>query len=407
MTQNPVARSTATLPHHSSHGIPRPAVYNPDPRELYPGPRNRLFLALKSTVPSEVDWALPRLVLASFDHAEAFKLETWIDSVAALQYWPERWLEELEKEATLLEVREGRVGAARDVLAVVPEWTKNQPIETRAVHSLLVLRNASFIGGNAKLICRAAFLAFVNRFFALPLPLLLNLSLRSPEPFAHILVILQSVLPYLGQYPNTQRILTITLPAVLVETRDVGMLHHIFPLIISALALPGLPPPPDSLTLHLLYLLTLTPPMSILELTLDLLVSLTLQPTHARQILALPGFPAHLRSLVILLEHSARQVPVSREAPPSTQGVLLRNPASEAILAEEASRRRTLERDVAARKMELFGGGGVAIEVGDKPPALSPSVRSALFAMGEPRRSITWCVSSKAFLPPNRCRVSC
>jgi chromatin structure-remodeling complex subunit RSC9 len=343
-------------------------------------------------VPSEVDWALPRLVLASFDRADAFKLETWIDSVAAFQYWPEKWVEELEKEAALQEVREGRVGAARDVfvLGAIPAWTRDEAVEMRATHSLQVLRNASFTGNNAKLICRATFLGVLERFFALPVPFLLEISLRSPEAFAHILVILQSIIPSLTPFPRIARILTTVIPALLVETRDVAMLHHLIPLLISSLTLPNLPPVPDSLAQHLLYLLTLTPPPNILEYTLDLLISLTLQSAQARQILSLPTFPAHLRTLVMLLEHGARSLQATREAPIGLQGAVHRNPASGAILAEAASRRRTIERDAAGKK--LYSGERVLVDVGDKPPQLAPSTKAMLYNMREPRRSITWYV---------------
>jgi len=391
MTHVPLNRPVAGLPHQSSSTHrPNRSPYSPDPRELHPGAKNRLFLSLRSTIESEVDWALPRLVLATFDHSEHFRLETWVDSVGALQQWPELWLDELEREAALNDVRNGLInGAKRLILGVIPEWINDPSVEARAINSLLILRNASFVGNNSKIICRATFLAFLARFFALPIPFLLEITLRSPEAIHHILVILQSILPHLQPSPPVHRIFTIILPNLLIETRDMAMLNLLLPLINSSFALSNLPPLLDALLPHLLNLLTLQQPAPLLELTLDLLISLTLQQPLTRSILSLPSFPAHLRTLVMLLEHGARPTQASWEAP-GTNSLTVRNPAGGAVQAEEASRRRAMEKGKAQKNMEIFGGPGVMRDVGDKPPSLGISMRNKLYALPEPGRSIAW-----------------
>ncbi len=66
------------------------------------------------------------------------------------------------------------------------------------------------------------------------------------------------------------------------------------------------------------------------------------------------------------------------------------NPASAAWRAEEASRRRAAEREIAQKKMEASVGSGELRETGDKAPTLSPVIKAKLYQMAEPMRSITW-----------------
>ncbi|WWD15672.1 hypothetical protein CI109_100094 [Kwoniella shandongensis] len=411
------SRPIAPIPHHSSqhpshsHSAPqqpRWTPYHPSSIELHAGARNRLFLAIRSTIDEEIDWALPRLVVASFDQPEAFQLETWMDSVSVLKEWPERWLDGLEKEATVAEIRAGRLeeefGEERSnkrqrrklvnqALGALPEWSNDPIIETRATNSLLVLRNASFTTSNAKIICRTSFLSFLDRFFSLPIPFLLEVMLRTPEPFHHILTIVQSIFPNLSQIssPQVTRIFGEVFPRLLVETRDQAMMGNLLPLVISGMTISNLPPPPTELITHLFRQLVIRPSSgNILELTLDLLISFSLNPIHARTILSQPDFPAHLRSLVVLLEHRAQPKTRSWENDLGNPGTIYRNPAGEAVRAEFASRRRAIERDIAQRNMEVFGGRGVLSEVGDKPPAMSEMVKKKLYAMREPARSIQW-----------------
>ncbi|KAK4688428.1 chromatin structure-remodeling complex subunit RSC9, partial [Tremellales sp. Uapishka_1] len=392
------SRPIANLPHHSTPHTAQPPAprtlhsspYNPDPRELHAGPKNRLFLALRSNIATEVDWALPRLVLASFDQPELFRLEVWVDSVNALREWPEKWLVELEKEAALKLLRDS--GEAHPALGNVPEWTRDKALEGRAINSLLIIRNASLVNNNAKFICRASFLSFLVRFFSLPQDFLLELTMNTPEAFHHLLTILQAIFVYLPIPTPTlfTDILSTTLPALLLETRDATILNLLIPLCISALTIPSLPPLPELLIPHLLNLLTLRPSFPTLEVTLDLLISLTLQPNYARQILALPNVPGHLKSLALLLKYNGKPKTASWDPPHYLVGRTLRNPASGVIAAEEASRRRARERELAQQQMEVFGGPGVFKTVGEKAPILGHSTKAHLFQMHEPRRSITW-----------------
>jgi chromatin structure-remodeling complex subunit RSC9 len=386
-------RPIANLP-HQPHPPPthqrsqNPSPYSPDIRELHHGPKNRLFLALRSSIPTEVDWALPRLVVASFELNDTFKLDQWLNSVAALTEWPERWLGELEKEAALAVVRKRGRG---EMLGVLPEWTRDEALEARAVNSLLVLRNASLTPGNAKTISRKPFLAFLERFLSLPSSFLLDLSLRSPEPLLHVLTLLQSIFSHLRPpSPKMLNILSSTLPLLLLETRDLAMLDALLTLAISALSLKTLPAMPPPLLPYALHLLTLRPPGSTLETTLDLIISLTVSAAHARALLSLPSFPAHLKSLVLLLDHSAIRRAGYWDPPRTELGHIGRNPAGALVRAEAASRRRALERDTAQRNMELYGGGGVIKDVADEAPIISDAIKRSLYDMPEPQRSINW-----------------
>ncbi|WVQ78240.1 hypothetical protein IAT38_000323 [Cryptococcus sp. DSM 104549] len=415
------SRPIAPIPHHSRPPAPRPRTpYTPVPQELHAGARNRLFLALRSSVESEVDWALPRLVVASQDDAnrDMFRLEAWVDSVAALSEWPRKWLEGLEKEAAVFEMRAGRVGVD-DVdgvegaggeegralkrrkmelaLGVMPEWVNDPLVEQRATNSLLVLRNASFTEPNAKLITRPVFLSFVEEFFTLPIEFLQHVILRSPEPVHHILTIVQSIFPYLRpDLPGVKVVFGQVFPRLLIETRDLAMMVNLVPLIIYAQLLGALiPPPPADLIPHLLQLLVVRPssltsqPSPMLELVLDLLISLSSNPTHARTILSLPEFPHHLKSLVALLEHEGRASNAAWNAPRAHTGVLYSNPASASVKAQQATARREAQRVWAQRNMQE-GGRPVYTEVGDSPPALSEATKQRLYGMKEPDRSIAW-----------------
>ncbi|WVO16992.1 hypothetical protein L204_104678 [Cryptococcus depauperatus] len=405
---HPPGRPIAPLPHHHLHHSSRITPYTPSPAELYPGPRNRLFLALRSSIPSEVDWALPRLVIASFDYPERFKLETWVDSVGALREWPSKWLEGLEKEAVIFEIKAGRLefgeGSEIDVgeratkrqkrdlaLGAMPEWENDPVVEKRATNSLLVLRNASFTATNAKIICRASFLSFLDDFFALPLPFLQHILLQTPEPIHHILTMIQSIFPYIRpEIPGIKRIFGCVFPKLFVDTRDSAVMNEILSLMIMGQTIPNIPLPPKELIPHLLQLLVLRTPGPLLDLILDLLISLSIDARSARTILSYPSFPQHLKSLTLLLEHNSRPMPAQWDTPSSQRGKMILNPAGGAIRAEELSKRRTVERDWGQKNLEQFGGSGLVVEVGDKPPTMSEATKKKLFTMKEPARSIAW-----------------
>ncbi|WVF72352.1 hypothetical protein IAT40_007167 [Kwoniella sp. CBS 6097] len=436
------SRQIAPLPHHSqSHsqsqlrtgsGLNAPqsghhrTMYHPKPSELIMSARNPLFLSLKSGIDEEIDYALPKLVVASFDERDKFLLKYWMDSISALKEWPEKWIESLEHEAALDELRKAsrsiqgqldlEVGAEgsskkrkveiyrdqeqeRIALGSIPEWTTPPSTLQRATNSLLVLRNASFHNSNAEMLCRASFLTLLDRFFVLPISFILDLSLRYPEPVHHIFTIVQSIFPYLQPEAEVKRIFSLIFPKLLIETRDSAMIGNLLPLIISGLTVPSMPPPPTQLIPHLLQLLVLRPVQQystptassqILELTLDLLISLSLNGHNARSILSQPNLSAHLKSLTLLLEHNAQPIIKSQDAPTHTLGRSVRNPASEGVRIGTATERRKKEREVNQRQMEAYGGPGVRVEVGDRSPVLSQAVKDRLYAMPEPARSISW-----------------
>ncbi|WWC61450.1 uncharacterized protein I303_104034 [Kwoniella dejecticola CBS 10117] len=435
------SRQIAPLPHHQPQpqhqyqaqlaqgqsqqsNSSRWTPYAPNIIELYPGPKNRLFLSLRSGIGEEVDYALPKLVVASFNEIDKFKLETWVDSVSALKEWPEKWIEGLELEVASQELRKSRrqsssqskllrqqdtngatdddIQAPRELaLSVVPEWTLPQSTIDRATNSLLVLRNASFTNTNAKIICRTSFLEFLIRFFSLPTSYLLEVSLRTPEPIHHILNILQSIFPFLvpnhANDPRIQRIFNVVLPELLIHTRDQAMIQNILPLLISNLSISNnhnLFPYStlQELISHLLNLIVLRPtsPPVILDLSLDLLISLTQNTNYCKQILLSPEFSAHLKSLLALLDYDARQTQATWENPQHLTGKVIRNPAGEFVRNENSQKRRKLQRELNQRQMEIYGGPGVRVEVGEKAPALSKQIQERLYAMREPTRSIAW-----------------
>ncbi|EIW70248.1 hypothetical protein TREMEDRAFT_38872 [Tremella mesenterica DSM 1558] len=378
-------------------------AYSPHPSELYPGPKNRLFLSLRSGIEGEIDWALPRLVLASHEQLETFNLAGWVDSVAALQYWPERWVEMLEREAAYDHLKSQhhgyeevmKMGVVEDevkyekALGAIPEWTKDPKISLRASNSLQILRNASLSPNNANIIARQTFLSFLARFFSLPFDFILSLSLRDPEPIQHILVILNSIYPHLPTSEHISKVFSITLPRLLIETRDLALIQCLLPLLIVSQNMPGLSQPPENFISHLLRLLTLSP-VRLLEMVLDLLISLTANTTHARTILTMSDFAQHLKVLTSLLEYAAKPYQVGFEPRQGTQGLLVRNPAGSAAQADEASKRRAMDREQAQKIMLTQGGKGVDVEVGDKPVILSNITKARLYAMREPIRSIQW-----------------
>lgn len=392
MSAPPMSRPMAPLPQsHSqiSNREPhRAPTYVPSSRQFEPGPRNPLILGLRSGIPEEIDYALPRLIVGSYDQPDRFILANFIDAIPALLEWPTLWLDQLERGEALAQAKKnGQFG-------YVAEWRIDPDTEERAINSLLVLRNASFAGGamNARYIAaNKAFMRFVHRLFDLPLGYLLDdVLLGSPEPVQHTLVILQSIMPFVHPTLEVQHILSSTLPNLLIHTRDLTILHLTLPLLISGLLIPNLPPMPTELTPHLLLLLSLSPPPSILDLTLDLLISLTLASGPARLVLSSTSISAHIRHLMRLLDHGARQTSASFDPPGWAVGSMARNPASSAFAADEASRQRGIEREEAQKRIETYGSGSVMVDVGDRPPILADSIKAKLFKMKEPQRSIAW-----------------
>lgn len=386
--------SHSQSPHASTSRQPStPSPFSPHENELHPGPRNRLFLALRSGVPSEVDWALPRLVVGSYEHPERFKLELWVDSISALIYWPGVFISQLEKSSIITGVRNGTIASKKRKLisALIPEWTDDPVVEKRATESLLVVRNCSFIPNNAILMCRESLLDLIERFFQLPYDCLLETTVKYPEFTSHLLSIIQGILPNLKS-PSSS-ILSIfaeILPKLLVDTRDNAMINHILPILIHVGSLPNLPPIPTDLIPHILNLITLTPPTPLLELLLDLLFVLSSNSTYCRQILTHPNFPGYIKNLIPLLEYGAKPYLAMWDPKPHLMGKTVRNPASGTIQAVQAMRRRGTEREAAQRVMAETNGEGVFNEVGEHPPVLSQSTRNLLYTLPEPQRSITW-----------------
>ncbi|CAK9781521.1 hypothetical protein CC85DRAFT_282658 [Cutaneotrichosporon oleaginosum] len=393
-TTRPVA--VHAVPHAQAHAqqvAPRPNIYGATAHELRAGPRNPLFLMLRSGIDSEVDYALPRLVLASFEYSDKFLLEHYIDSVSALREWPERWLDELEREHAYYELlRAGRNGdeLARKALGAVPAFTANPVVEARASYSLQVLRNSSFVGQNARTISRTSFINFVTRFFDLSPPFLLEIVARSPEPVQHILILLQQISPYLYVGPPIYKLLSEVLPYVATNTRDSTVLQLVIPILITAFQVPTFPPPPDSFIQHMLHLLTLNPPPSLLSMVLDLLAAVAPQAPYARTILSDPSISAHLRQLTILLKHQAKTHEMALEVPPEVRSKNIYNPAAAAHLSRQAAMKRQRQREIDQPQMEVFGGPGVQREVGTVAPTLNPSIRKELYTLSEPKRSIAW-----------------
>jgi chromatin structure-remodeling complex subunit RSC9 len=342
--------------------------------------------------------------------------------------YPVKWLEEVEKESVLYTLRNGNGSGqskAREIgegekermaLGIISDWTRDLELESRAINSLLILRNASFLSTNAKSICRSGFIDLVARFFSLPVDFLLEMSLRQPEPLQHLFVLIQSTFPYLQQtalgpslsiagagqdlsekdregrvrYRNLLQAFSKTLPTMIVETRDAGILHNLLPILIAAFQIPNIPPPPPSLIPYLLNTTTLNPPVPMLELCIDLLISLSQNSVNSRTILSNPSFPAHLRQMIILLEHGVKKTQASWEAPGQVYGVVVPNPASTSGQLEQATKRRRVEREKAQRVLESGNAMGVVVEVGDRPPVMSVLAKRKLQGMSEPARAIHW-----------------
>ncbi|GMK55732.1 hypothetical protein CspeluHIS016_0207880 [Cutaneotrichosporon spelunceum] len=392
-----MATSTRPMAVHAvpqaQKSAPRLNMFGATAHELRAGPRNPLFLMLRSGLDSEVDYALPRLVLASFEYSDKFLLENYIDSVSALCEWPERWLDQLEREHAYRELlRTGSDGDEfdRKALGAVPELTANPVVEARAIYSLQVLRNCSFVNQNARAIARTPFVNFVTRFFDLPLPFLLEIAARSPEAIQHLLLLIQQIATYLYVGPPIYKLLAGVLPNLATQTRDSAVLQLIIPTLITVFQVPTFPPPPDAFIQHMLYLLTLNPPPPLLAMVLDLLAALAPHAQYARAILSDPSIAAHLRQLAILLEHQAKTHEMAFEVSSKARGKNVYNPAAASHLSREAAMKRQRQREIDQPQMEVFGGPGVFREVGTAAPSLNPSIKKELFVLSEPKRSIAW-----------------
>jgi chromatin structure-remodeling complex subunit RSC9 len=181
-----------------------------------------------------------------------------------------------------------------------------------------------------------------------------------------------------------------TLPEIVVQTRDAGILHNLLPILIVAFQIPTIQPPPPSLIPHLLKTLTLSPPQPLLEYSVDLLISLTQNSANTRAILADRDFPAHLRNMVRLLERGAKKTSATWEAPGQIYGMIIPNPASIGGQLEQAAKKRKVDRENAQKLLQSGNTAGVVVEVGDRPPFMSVAAKRKLLAMPEPDRAIHW-----------------
>ncbi|BEJ16177.1 hypothetical protein CspHIS471_0507820 [Cutaneotrichosporon sp. HIS471] len=381
-----------TVP-HAPQAAQRFNVYGATAHELRTSPRNPLFLMLRSGLDGEVDYALPRLVLASFEYSDKFILDNYLDSVSALCEWPQQWLDQLEREDVYRELLgAGRGGdeLARKALGAVPAFAANPVVEARATYSLQVLRNCSFVSQNARTIARTRFIHIVTRFFDLPAPFLLEIAARSPEAIQHLLLIIQQVTPFLYVGPPVYKLLSEVLPHLAMHTRDSTVLQLIIPTLITVFQVPTFPPPPDAFIQHMLYLLTLNPPPPLLAMVLDLLAAVAPHAQYARTILSDPSISAHLRQLTILLEHQAKTHEMAFEITSKARGKTIYNPAAASHLSREAAMKRQRQREIDQPQMEVFGGPGVFREVGTVAPSLNPAIKKELFVLSEPKRSIAW-----------------
>lgn len=197
--------------------------------ELYlePGPSNRLYLSLRSGIPSQIDWALSRLTHASFHYGERLQLDGFAGLTDVLLSWPRRvcaavhgeprenWEIGFEQDATdlvsdpatgetLLSQEElGAAKRARTTLAKLAETFGPEPpsarlgglvattlgqhakpvqytfdpahnsvhgaLLRRALEAALVLRNASLVPHNARhLVASRGMLALVRDVLELP-----------------------------------------------------------------------------------------------------------------------------------------------------------------------------------------------------------------------------------------------
>lgn len=370
--------------------MPRPAAspFGPTGDELRPGQRNRLFLALRSGVDDEVDWALPRLVLGSYDRD--MQLEQYLDSDTILCEWPAVWVDELEREAAYRTALRNP-DQHREALGAVPDFTRHPVTEARATYSLQVLRNLSLVqGNNARHLSRGRFLDVLLRIFSLPMDFLLEVAQRTPEPILHLLVVLQRSFEFLHPSPEALHVLNEVLPTLTMHSRDIAILSSVLPILVKVYSNAYFNPPPDGFIQHMLYLLTLTGSTELLELVLDLLAAMVPMPQHSRAILSEPSFPAHLRTLVGLLEYGSTAQKINFQPPPALRGRDVINPACDIQLARQACLLRRAEREADESRMEMFGGPGVFREVGDEAPQLAPSITNELYHMTETKRSVAW-----------------
>lgn len=368
---------------------PAPYAFGPTAEELRQGPRNRLFLALRSGVDDEIDYALPRLVIGSYDRELQF--EHYLDSESDLAEWPSLWVEELEREAAYREALRQRTRRSRTALGSVPDFTRHPVTEARATYSLQVLRNMSLTAGNnARRLAKGKFLNVLVRLFSLPMDFLLEVAQRTPEPILHMLVILQRAFEFLQPDSETLKVLTEVLPTLAIHSRDIAVLSSVLPILVKVYSMAYANSTPHGFIQHMLYLLTLTGATELLELVLDLLAAMASQPQLARAILSESSFPAHLRTLVNLLQFGSKLRVMPFQPPPALRGKEVLNPACDVQLARQACLLRRAEREADEKRMERFGGPGVHREVGDEAPELAPSIQNELYQMSETKRSVAW-----------------
>jgi chromatin structure-remodeling complex subunit RSC9 len=336
--------------------------------DLRGGLSNRLFLSLRSGIPSEVDWALHHLLAVSHERDTEFELVKWPGSVEGLLEVVEDWVLDVTLRAKESD------GEAAHVLSSHDELDR----ERRATDAILVLRNAAHLKDENKVVIAGVlarpsayansrtaqqvktmtstttrkylpsrFLLTFNEIFGtLPMDQLIRLSLRAPEPLIYLLDLFVLCMPQscpghpfriLKQntrpvHPHTvdilQRLMLDILPKLYINSSDLAIIVVIMQIYLHSPK--PFTPSMNVLAPKLLPNLLLTPtsingmpspyPRNLALFSLDLLYALTINEAAALTLLKLPDVDAWIRVILGLTGWNTKREPHSWRQPERMAG---------------------------------------------------------------------------------------
>ncbi len=338
--------------------------------DLRGGLSNRLFLSLRSGIPSEVDWALHHLLAVSHERDNEFELVKWPGSVEGLMELVEAWVTDVTSRA------KERDGEAAHVLSSHDELDR----ERRATDAILVLRNAAHLNAENKVMIanvlarpstyassRTAeqikamvstttttrkylpsrfLLAFNEIFGTLSMDQLIRLSLHAPEPLIYLLDLFVLCMPQSCPghpfrlpkgntrpvHPHTvdmlQRLMLDVLPKLYINSSDLAIIVVIMQIYLHSPQ--AFTPSLDVLAPKLLPNLLLTPtsingmpspyPRNLALFSLDLLYALTVNEAAALTLLKLPDVDAWIRVILGLTGWNTKREPHSWRQPERMAG---------------------------------------------------------------------------------------
>ncbi|KAG7575368.1 hypothetical protein FFLO_00358 [Filobasidium floriforme] len=366
---------------------------------LRPSTNNRLFLSLRSGIPTEVDYALEELV--HLTHAGRINLSDFPGSVEALLDLVEGWVEDVERESAASAVGFQTSGDTEATVSAFGSRSSttvlglgiDQPTvdrERRATDALLVLRNAVFAGEDVEnATAKQNKQVVIWTIPGVPIHGLLRATMKRPEPMLYMLDLLIALFPSLVSLLEEAE--APTLPELFLTTGDVGF---IVPLDQLFTLVPAHYLPSARLIPKLISFLLLTP--ALLTNSLNLLYHITQEVTTSMSVLKDPEIVNYLRILTRLVKWDARELSLALKHAGQV-GTYIESPEPGALKLQAVDKKDaygkhyTSQQTIGVALKQDDGKDDTGESVGLGPVVkMSDERRRRIRSMKEPERAHAW-----------------